>query len=967
MENCEGNKFPPEQIGIEFQVNTMNNSFQGVWSVASIGANNESPSVASIGADNERFVITWPGNLPDAGGESDYDLSAQIYNSSNGESIGTEFQVNKLNISGEKRPSVASISADNERFVITWPGNLPDTGRGSVLGIFAQVFTSSKGNPIGTEFQANNLTIPGEKSPSNLAPIDEEEFQVNNMTVSGENSPSVASIGANKERFVITWQGKSTDNGEDILDGIFARAYTSLDLKPIGKEDFQVNTDRPYDRQNIPSVTSIGPNRERFVIIWHSRHMGNASDWRILAQPYDSLNRILLAVNSKLTLIPDLKGSFQQLPRLAPMVNGSQSISNCRSCPIGTHGAKDGGVSIGDADACSECAAGSFQDTLGQIECISGGIGCYQDEKGKSHYKLCPSGTYQEDQGADQCKSCPVGTYNTKTGSTTNVTCTKCDKGTFNDPEAQASCALCPMRTYQDSKGQSKCLECQAGSYTDREAQTICQLCKSGTYQDATGSTNCKSFPFDKWQSNIGSTKCNYGQMNSETLYQKSIPISDCYCSIGYYGKPGENCQKCPEHGICKQFNQHYPFPDSGYWSSQANPIVLIKCKIKKACPGYEIEKCNDLMGYKGFECTECLRGFYKMDYRCDRCPDNANVRLAFLLIAFLIYLLVFSFFAKKATAYFGSFTISFSFFQILVIIYQLGVRWPTNLSSMFKLFLTLNFNLDFLATECTFNLTHLEKWYLIQLSPIIFFFLFLIIYFLLLVHSKVILKYNLNVFADNYITRKCPKFFYKPSKQIGNTFLYYLHFVKFKLLSPLFQGLTKEELNDMKCIFTNVYLTLLTLLYLILSQKCLQVFDCKYDSSSKNYIFQPEPNYNCFEKWWYQKLFIASIIFIIFYIMGIPFLILYLLIKNSKILTETQFDLKFGLLCTRYNKNFFFWEIIIMIRKLFLIIMTLFVSNFPTFQLILIVLVLLVALVIQQIYKPYLSNRHNYLESTLL
>ncbi|KAJ6249797.1 g protein-coupled receptor-related [Anaeramoeba flamelloides] len=578
---------------------------------------------------------------------------------------------------------------------------------------------------------------------------------------------------------------------------------------------------------------------------------------------------------------------------------------------MGTHGAKDGGVSIGDA--CTECAAGSFQDTLGQIECISCEIGRYQDEKGKSHCKLCPSGTYQEDQGADQCKGYPVGTYNTKTGSTTNATCTKCDKGTFNDLEAQASCALCPMRTYQDSKGQSKCLECQAGSYTDREAQTICQLCKSGTYQDATGSTNCNSCPFDKWQSNIGSTEY------------------------------------------------------SGYWSSQANPIALIKCKIKKACPGYEIEKCNDLIGYKGFECTECLRGFYKMEYRCDRFSDNANVRLAFLLFAFLICLLVFSFFAKKATAYFGSFTISFSFFQILVIMYQLGVRWPTNLSSMFKLFLPLNFNLDFLATECTFNLTHLEKWYLIQLSPIIFFFLFLIIYFLLLVHSKVILKYNLNVFAENYITRKCPKFFYKPSKQIDNTFLYYLHFVKFKLLSPLFQGLTKEELNDMKCIFTNVYLTLLTLLYLILSQKCLQVFDCKYDSSSKNYIFQPEPNYNCFEKWWYQKLFIASIIFIIFYIIGIPFLILYLLIKNSKILTETQFDLKFGLLCTRYNKNFFFWEIIIMIRKLFLIIMTLFISNFPTFQLILIVLVLLVALVIQQIYKPYLSNRHNYLESTLL
>ncbi|KAJ6249796.1 insulin-like growth factor binding protein [Anaeramoeba flamelloides] len=587
MENCEGNKFPPEQIGIEFQVNTMNNSFQGVSSVASICANNErfvivwqsynqvkqdslddifaqiynssngerigfefqvntyttsaqkSPSVASIGANNERFVIAWISKYSDAGGESDYDLSAQIYNSSNGEPIGTEFQVNTLTISGEKRPSVASIGADNERFVITWQGNLTDTGGGSVLGIFAQVFTSSNGNPIGTEFQANNLTIPGEKSPSvaatgannerfvitwqgkytdsgedildgifarvytssDLAPIDEEEFQVNNMTVSGENSPSVASIGANKERFVITWQGKSTDNGEDILDGIFARAYTSSDLKPIGKEDFQVNTDRPYDRQNIPSVTSIGANRERFVITWHSRHMGNASDWRILAQPYDSLN--LYPVGPEFQVNTNT-GSERQFPTVASIgTNGERFVITWQGYTKNILWFDVYAQMYESAQVCN-CNQGSYSNyTENPNYCYKCREGTYQDATGSTACSSCLKGMFQDKEGSRVCKECPLGTYQPLTG---QPECIGCPIGTYQDQNGQSNdCKNCPSGTYQNTTGQSICLECEAGQYSNAGGKSTCQPCEIGTYQDSTGSTACSSCLKGMFQDKEGS------------------------------------------------------------------------------------------------------------------------------------------------------------------------------------------------------------------------------------------------------------------------------------------------------------------------------------------------------------------------------------------------------------------------------------------------------------------------------
>ncbi|KAJ3423535.1 g protein-coupled receptor-related [Anaeramoeba flamelloides] len=961
----------------------------------------DEPSITSINGggedrEGEKFVICWQNY-----DSSNYEVFCQMFNSSDATKLGGEFQVNTKSANEPPNPSVTSIKGcEGENFVVTWKSNEQGSG-GGTYAIYGQIFNSTDRSKIGLE------------------------FQIANSTVSEQTNPTVSSIDTDKENFVITWTiADQLGTGDEV----FAQVFESNSGAKIYDEDILVNN-FTSNNQNLSHIGSIDNGADaKFIIVWQSggQDNGGSADLGIFAQIYDS-NLICYCeegtyCNTTIhdecqqcptgTYNPDQgsisigdctecsKGKYQNLTGQSAChlcgqgeYQDQEGQSFCQQCPTGTYNQEEGSMSIGD---CTECSKGKYQNLTGQSACHLCGQGTYQDQEGQSLCQACETGQYQKFEGKTSCTNCTRGQYQNLEGQSS---CHLCGIGTSQDQEGQSFCQACETGQYQKFEGKTSCVECSIGkyqhlkgestchscaqgtfgnerglsschdcllgSYSDQEGATTCELCEAGTYQDQKGKITCKNCGFDTWQPNIGSQQCNYCPLNSETLSSKTTSIKECFCEIGYYGKPGEYCEKCPAEGICDTFNQHYPKPKPGYWNSQENPTELIECQILDACPGEKIETCNEQLGYTGNQCAECMVDFYKRDSKCEKCPNNATRRFIFILLGIFALLLILLFIAKKATSYFGSFTISFSFFQLLVIIYKLNVNWPTDISNTLEIFLPFNFNLDFLAMECSFSFSYIEKWFIIEFSPFIFALFFLLIYFTLVFHSKFLTKFNDKI-NNNFITNKFPKLFYKPSKKVDHRLIYYLHLIKYYLLSPLFQCLSQPELIKSKDIFINVYLTLLTLLYLILSQKCLEIFNCQYDPQSKQHIFLQDTNHVCFGSWW-RKILPFTIVFLILYIIGIPLLIVYLLIKNSKKLTEKQFDLKFGLLCSRYNKSFFFWEIIIMLRKLVLITVALFLANHPIIQLILIVLFLLFFLVIQFKYKPYIENRHNFLETLLL
>jgi methionine-rich copper-binding protein CopC len=141
------------KVGSEFQVNTWNTDFQGA------------PSITSL--SNGGFVVVWTGV-----GQND---SAGVYGQrfdSNGNKVGSEFQVNRWTTDNQALASITSLS--NGGFVVVWVSGcdphlgVPCTATpqdGSYYGVYGQRFDSN-GNKVGSEFQVNTRTTDYQWDPS---------------------------------------------------------------------------------------------------------------------------------------------------------------------------------------------------------------------------------------------------------------------------------------------------------------------------------------------------------------------------------------------------------------------------------------------------------------------------------------------------------------------------------------------------------------------------------------------------------------------------------------------------------------------------------------------------------------------------------------------------------------------------------------------------------------------------------
>ncbi|KAJ3436420.1 insulin-like growth factor binding proteinn-terminal [Anaeramoeba flamelloides] len=657
---------------------------------------------------------------------------------------------------------------------------------------------------------------------------------------------------------------------------------------------------------------------------------------------------------------------------------GSKSKSDCLGCPKGTYNNKPGATSMGDClscqkgfynsnenqPKCQECLVGHYQDQTRQYSCHECETGSYTNQTGQSGCQKCDKGEYQDHKGQNFCNKCLSGSYNSKLGSTSENDCIQCEIGTYSDQEGASSCKLCSQGQYNNNRNSTTCLDCQAGSYSNREGQTFCKHCLAGEYQDQAGTMTCQPCPFNTWQSTTRSSECNYCSMHSITLTTNTINPKECFCIVGYYGEAGQNCEKCPENGICDQLNQQYPNPKEGYWSSKIAPLDLIKCKIEDACPGNEIEKCNDELGYTGIKCEECMEGFYKFEEQCLICPDNNWARLFIAFVLLLIFVLALIFIAKKGENYFGSLTILVSFFQIIVLFPKMYFNWPFKIQNFFKNFTFFNLNIDMLALECSFNLSYTEKWFLIMLLPIVIILLFVCFYYLILLHSKIVKK------IGPKFLNKFPNLFIKPSKNQQNKFLKPFTYLKYYHFSFWVNGMDKNDLKVFMNNCINSFVAFIFLMYLILCLKIFEIFDCAKisNSNSQNYSYSLKANlkYNCYDGWWYKMLPFV-IIFGILYIIGIPVFLGWSLYYHSRKVDENTFNQRFGLLTSKFRKEWFFWEFVLTFRKITVVVIVLYLSNSPNIQIIIFIILFLFLILIQSYCNPFNTSPRNFLEFSLL
>ncbi|KAJ3440497.1 insulin-like growth factor binding proteinn-terminal [Anaeramoeba flamelloides] len=655
--------------------------------------------------------------------------------------------------------------------------------------------------------------------------------------------------------------------------------------------------------------------------------------------------------------------------------NSLYNQNQCLVCPEGSYSATEG------ADECLPCKAGFYQPETGEDRCLPCGAGSYSDTEGKSQCELCSKGSYSE-EGQTSCTPCSAGQYAASDGA---KRCEKCENGEYSDQKGAAKCNKCELGTYTGSaigdysEGYTQCILCGLGQYSNKLGSSLCELCSEGTYNDNLGQSNCKSCakgayqnqrgiekcvpcPYDTYQDTTGNSQCKSCAQNGLTLRAGSKKQTDCICEIGFYGEYGDSCHYCGEGANCTKSGITDPHAVSGYYKNELNEFI--ECKTKVACPGGKIGICNQDLGYQGYACNECAQGYFISENVCKKCPEGGILwRFLIAIPVVLVFCFIMFILAKRARSYFGSFIIAFSFLQILAIMNQLDLNWPTIVRTSFESISAVNFNIDLLAAECSFQVTWEQKWLIIVASPLFFFLVFFSFYIFIYVHSYFSEKIN-PCLHSHFPNIKANPTHRKNWKRIALIKRMLLK-MKYYLFSTILKQNDSYYRKTLKNNLINAYSTFLTMIYLIVSLKVLEYFDCTHNDNG-SWSMDAKPEWFCFEGEW-MKLFPVALVALIGYVFGIPIIMGLVLRHYSTRLTEEEFDQKFGLLSARYSKNFYYWEIVIMLRKLAIVALQLMLGKRQFIQVSLCILVIFVAILLQLKYAPYLETRHNMLEFILL
>jgi len=288
------------------------------------------------------------------------------------------------------------------------------------------------------------------------------------------------------------------------------------------------------------------------------------------------------------------------------------------------------------------------------------------------------------------------------------VECVPCRAGFVSGEDGTEECRACPPGTYSSERIQ--CLDCDSGSFASAAASTECKACPAhAAYLEKSGNPEIPFF--------------------TRTAADNR---TDCKCTEGYYGEPGDECHECPVGGLCEGtgFSDVIrPVPLPGWFMRASTPDVMIKCRNDIACPGGDAGICGP--GFVGDVCSACAEGWYLSQGReCRECSDGnraaAGLAIAiFLALTSLIYLSanVDRTSGKlRATIAVGAVANAIILqLQIVSLLINLRANWPPQLRALMSSIRFVNVDVGVLSPECIFPLDFAAGWRLQATLPYYF------------------------------------------------------------------------------------------------------------------------------------------------------------------------------------------------------------------------------------------------------
>lgn len=513
------------------------------------------------------------------------------------------------------------------------------------------------------------------------------------------------------------------------------------------------------------------------------------------------------------------------------------------------------------------------------------------------------------------------------------------------------------------------CDVCLPGSYKPL-TEEVCSLCAPGSVASAPGAAFCVSCDESGgYASDAGATECSLCPRNSaRSPGSAAVNITECLCVEGTYstsGKPGEACSLCPEGATCAG-GLATPRPKPGWWASEHRPELLFECEFgERACPGSNYSACS--VNYEGNICSECaLDGeAYLLGSSCNECPDEPVLR--WLLVVFGIAAVVAAFYALNNVAAGGSDVLDMGllFAQITAHVQEYSVSWPSVLGQTEALFKLANFDAATLSPACVLTLWTADNVFLLQFAIPTFACVFYIA-----LYSMASLRVSLLERARGAdekkarSLRRCARRWQlcwtrfcctrlpdvRLEAEVGDS--------KSKRDGDLLASASKRAIvraggaADDEVTSLEVYgdnsiagsLGMIVACYNAVALGAASAFMCEdmptADGSDRQWM-RLIPSVECWTVSHTVWFVLPSIVLFAVFVIGVPVVLSIILVdgfnRESKggetLFAHPKFFRRFGFLYSRYERKFYFYELVLLARRLLITLPIAFLAKFPMLQ----------------------------------
>lgn len=422
-----------------------------------------------------------------------------------------------------------------------------------------------------------------------------------------------------------------------------------------------------------------------------------------------------------------------------------------------------------------------------------------------------------------------------------------------------------------------------------------------------------------------------------------AVPVNMRSCLIGethqsdqclicpaskYSLNPEGSCEDCPVGAIC--YGNYTMVPKEGYWRAAMLSEQFWLCPYQPSCLGSPEPPeplsftglCGE--GYFGNLCNGCASGFSRLNTaECGRCPTFIvnTIRTIGIILAVLVFLVLIVWStirsAQRTRSHLSIYIkIFLNYLQLVMITASFSLAWPEYASKLLDAQQTAGNAADQIFSIDCFVGTSSEDDQATAVRLKLIFFAFL---------PPIILILGLVVWIPVAICRK------KGS-------------------------IIKNEMvaTCVVCFFL-VHPSLVRFQFAFLN--------CK-ELSAGSYWMSAYLNIKCWDAIHLRYVFAVAIPSMVLWALGLPALCLLYIHKNRNKLALTYMKLRLGFIYNGYLPEKFYWEFIIIYRKIIIISIAVFFTSVSTYiQALTVMIVLLAALSLQSKHKPFIVASMNELE----